>query len=131
MKKADVSSRVWAFMIAFAIMLASLAPTLAHSSKRPEAIAEGVISVCTTTGLKWLDIQTGELRTADIGESESSSFVHCQDCLTHFIALPHTGLGRISLVRKSSQRVFASLHATPPERPFFWQNNPRAPPYIA
>lgn len=131
MSRAFISTKIWAFMIAFAIVVVSLAPTLAHSSKRPEAIAEGVISVCTTTGLKWLDIQTGELRTADIGESESSSVAHCQDCLTHFIALPHTGLGRISLVRKSSQRVFASLDATPPERPFFWQNNPRAPPHIA
>lgn len=131
MKKADVSSRVWAFMIAFAIMLASLAPTLAHSSKRPEAIAEGVISVCTTTGLKWLDIQTGEMLTADIGQSESSSVVHCQDCLTHFIALPHTGLGRISLFRKSSHSVFAFFDATPHQRHFSRQNNPRAPPHIA
>jgi len=123
--------KVWAFMVAFAIVLASLAPTLAHSSKRPDGIAEGVISVCTTTGLKWLDVQTGELRAADDGLSKSKGFVHCQDCLTHFIALPHSDLDRVSFVKNSSQSVFASLDAPPHQPLFFRQNNPRAPPHIA
>jgi hypothetical protein len=131
MKRIMTMQKVWAFMVAFAIVLASLAPTLAHSSKRPDGIAEGVISVCTTTGLKWLDVQTGELRAADDGLSKSKGFVHCQDCLTHFIALPHSDLDRVSFVKNSSQSVFASLDAPPHQPLFFRQNNPRAPPHIA
>jgi len=118
---------VW--LTALSVLLSALMPGLSHSARMQSA--EGSLApICTTSGMKWLDTNSGEIREQSALEEATPSAEHCTWCTVHPVVLTSK--------QKTVAPLFLSLAETvlpasaPDSHPFSWPpSHPRAPPAAA
>ncbi|MFZ4708781.1 MAG: DUF2946 family protein [Zwartia sp.] len=130
MNRANFSTKIYAFIIAIAMVLSALTSMPSHA-KRVATDISTLITVCTTAGLKWLDLKTGQVQDWSPASNNLDSSTHCSACLTQVEGLPPT-LSTTNFV------IFADgtdliLFDAPPALARLIRNqaNPRAPPSLA
>lgn len=131
MLKSSTLRSVWIWLAAFAVLLSAIAPTISHASRSVRGVDLDYISICTTSGMKWVDVKTGEtLDTAPDSAEVDNQPDRCDGCLSHPHALlPHSFESSVQLVLTQSEKPFLFFHA--PKRLYAWsQANPRAPPLV-
>jgi len=119
----------WVWLTAISVLLSALMPTLSHSARLQTA--DGSLApVCTSSGMKWLDTNSGELREQSATDDTTLTAEHCAWCTVHPVTL--------SSSQQDVAPLFLSLaEAAPPvfaphSHPFSWPpSQPRAPPVAA
>ena len=121
----------WSWLIALAIFMAALGPTL-HRGPGSAGVARlAVTALCTTDGLKWVNIKTGQVEDGDSGPDQHSAGKSC-DCCTGtgpaLVSLPASSIiysepGPVLRPRPESH--------SPLQRAGWFQPSPRAPPQSA
>lgn len=122
---------VWIWLTALAVLLSAIAPTISHASRAVRGVDLEYVSICTTSGMKWLDVKTGEISDQAPASSEVVNQAdRCDCCLTKPLALSPKLFDDIQVVSVTrSDMPFLFYHA--PEKLHAWsQSNPRAPPVI-
>ena len=111
------------------MLMAALMPTLSQAA-RAQSGADLLSPICTSTGMKWFDASTGEIREQTAQNESGSATEHCAWCSVHPVAL----FAEISAITP----LFLELAETslPVHRvvrsPFAWPpSHPRAPPSVA
>lgn len=119
----------WTWLTALAVLLSALAPTISHATRARQGDSLEFSSICTNSGLKWVDAKTGEILEA----APASTIVpghdgFCDACFTHTPALlPTSQIDALITKPTETALPFLFLHA--PRTLFAWsQSNPRAPP---
>jgi hypothetical protein len=130
MTRARFSTKIYALIVAFAVVLSSLAPTLSHATRGAKGVNHNLMAVCTTVGLKWLDIKTGQVQDSSPASGNSDSSTNCSACLTHLAGLPPAPNATNFSIFTDGTRLL--LLATSPvlSRLTTNQANPRAPPSL-
>ena len=122
---------VWIWLAAFAVLLSAIAPTISHASRSVRGVDLDYIAICTTSGMKWVDVKTGEtLDTAPYSAEVATQPDRCDGCLSHPHALlPQRFESTVQLVLAQPEKPFLFFHA--PKKLYAWsQANPRAPPLV-
>ncbi len=111
------------------MLMAALMPTLSQAA-RAQYGADLLSPICTSTGMKWFDAASGEIREQTAQNDTESATEHCVWCSVHPVAI----FSQISAIPP----LFLSLAETllPVYRvvshPLAWPpSNPRAPPSVA
>jgi len=119
----------WVWLTAISVLLSALMPTLSHSARLQSA--DGSLApICSSSGMKWLDTNSGELREQSATDETTLSAEHCAWCTVHPVTLTSS--------QKVVEPLFLSLAeaalpvSTPRSHPFSWPpSHPRAPPVAA
>jgi len=119
----------WVWLTAISVLLSALMPALSHSA-RLQSTDGSLAPVCTSSGMKWLDTNSGELREQSAAGETASTAEHCQWCTANPVAMTPS--------QKVVPPLFLSLAeaalpvSTPRSHPFSWPpSHPRAPPVAA
>jgi Protein of unknown function (DUF2946) len=119
----------WIWLTALAMMLSALAPSISFASRAIQGADIDFASICTATGIKWVDNQSGEI--LESAPTTSKSAVHaerCEACLTHPLAILPVSQVLLYTPVIALTRM-PSLFLQAPRTLFVWsQANPRAPP---
>jgi len=119
----------WIWLTAISVLLAALMPSLSHAARLQSA--DGSLApICTSSGMKWLDTTSGEIRDQAATDETASTTEHCAWCTVHPVTL--------ALQQKAVTPLFLSLAevalplSSPKSHPFAWPpSHPRAPPTAA
>jgi Protein of unknown function (DUF2946) len=127
MRAARAHAQFTSWIAILAVLLASLAPTLAHAFRSDAGVSW--IEVCTTQGAKW--IQAGD-DTPERAPATAHVIDHCPYCSLHTptLALPPTATPAPALLPLSHEVPPAFLAA--PRTLHAWVSaQPRAPPLFS
>jgi hypothetical protein len=121
----------WSWLTAIALLLSALAPSISFASSAIQGTQIDFASICTATGLKWVDNQSGEV--LDAAPASGKSAVHaerCEACLMHPLAVLPVSEAPLCTPAVTITRLPA-LFFQAPRTLFVWsQANPRGPPAI-
>lgn len=125
-----ITRRFAAWLAAFAILFAALAPSISHalSAARGETWAE----ICSTGGAKLVKVSVGQDGTSIPATGKSFHFEHCPFCITHggsFALLPGAGIA-LPLPEAQNFRPFL-FYQSPRPLPIWTAAQSRAPPVLA
>lgn len=124
-----VNARFWAWLTAIAVLFAAFAPTLSHAQRAARGLDLDYASICTTSGLRWIDLKTNQILDIAPASEQGSHGERCHGCLPLMPGLiPTASLSTAAPVDMDGISVpFLFLHA--PRTLFVWtQSQPRAPP---
>ena len=117
------------WLTAIAMLMAALMPTLSQTA-RAQSGTDSLSPICTSTGMKWFDASTGEIREQTAQNDSDSTTEHCVWCSIHPVAL----ISQLS----ATPALFLKLAGTSlpvyriVSRPLVWPpSSPRAPPVVA
>lgn len=120
---------LWIWLTTIAVMLSALAPSISFASRAIQGADIDFASICTATGLKWVNNKSGEI--LESAPASGDSAVHaerCEACLTHPLAILPVSQVTLYTPVISITRL-PSLFFLAPRTLFAWsQANPRAPP---
>lgn len=124
MKPATRSGRLAAWIALFAILLATLAPSVARALMPPQH-AMPWTDICTVAGS-----QTAHERApaSGSGQHEGADFKHCPFCLTHADHLALPARAAECFPAAAAAEPVSLPVATPPSRLIRVAAQPRAPP---
>ena len=131
MLKSSKSRVLWIWLTAIAVMLSAIAPTISHASRAVRGVDLEYVSICTTSGMKWLDVKTGEISDSTPSAAEVAIQAdRCECCLTQPLALIPNLFNEVHMLSITrSDMPFLFYHA--PAKLHAWsQSIPRAPPVI-
>ncbi len=129
MKLSVFARKLWACLIACAILLSSIVATVSHASV-VSAGASTFSAICTATGIKWVDLRTDEIydgQQAPI-EVETSVKSPCYVCAFGFVGLLPTTSDFSQTHSLQSINIFSNRSDSIRQKLAFSQSNPRAPP---
>ena len=81
MKNPVRTRKNWSWLIALAIFMAALGPILHRGPGGASVAGLTFTALCTTDGLKWLNVKTGQIEDGDSGSGQHSAGKSC-DCCT-------------------------------------------------
>jgi hypothetical protein len=134
MKKMVGATKFWVWLIACAIFAAALAPTIHHAKGSSSGNGLAYIAICTTGGLKWLNLKAEKTEDSvpSPGEHNHSGASDC--CTNHGLGNSPALLGSAHVTPFAASQGLTlnpSLFLQSPIRLVAWrQPNPRAPPYL-
>lgn len=111
------------------MLMAALMPTISQAARAHSGV-DMLSPICTSTGMKWFDASTGEIREQQVQSESEATTEHCVWCSVHPVAV----LSQVSdIAPLFLQLAEISLPVyLPPSHPFAWPPSPpRAPPSIA
>lgn len=121
--------KVAATVAVFAILLASLAPSISHALAAAHGNSEVWVEICSVTGSRMVKLDTGELPDPAKPEPAASHVANCLYCLTHagsFGLPPET---RLVIPVLSLETDHPPLYFSSPRPLFIWAaGQARAPP---
>jgi len=119
----------WVWLTAVSVLLSALMPALSHSA-RLQSVDGSLAPICTSSGMKWLDTKSGELREQSAADETTAANEHCTWCTANPVTL--------TSAQKVVEPLFLSLAeaalpvSAPNSHPFSWPpSHPRAPPVAA
>ena len=131
MKRANFSTKIYALIIAFAMVMSSLVTTLSHASGGGIGVNKSLVAICSSLGLQWLDTRTGQVQESGPTSEKSDSSTHCSACITHLSGLPPATNSTIFFDFSDNSAPTRLVVASALTRLPTNQANPRAPPLLA
>lgn len=115
-------------MLAAIVLSAAFQPGWMRQAVKPGALEAGVVEICTGTGMKWIDLATGEVRDAPADSMPGTSLDHCPCCTTQAAWMPASAqMPSLLQIQVANALPFLYWHA--PRPLFAWTHaSPRAPP---
>jgi len=129
----------FAWLAIFAILLASLAPSISRAVYGQTIPASGWLELCTANGLQHLPVALFEGEQSPVSHTPKSPdpysgghFEHCPFCVTQAFSFGLTPVEAVSLPLMALQGHDVPSHELPaPHARFIWQHNrARAPPFF-
>jgi len=111
------------------MLMAALMPALSHSA-RAQIGADALSPVCTSSGMKWFDPVSGEIREQTVQSETQSTNEHCVWCSVHPPALISQPTLTPALFLELAETVIPTYRVI--SRSLAWSSShPRAPPAVA
>jgi len=119
------------WLMVVVMFVASLVPALSQAARAASASDSGLVSVCTSIGVIWVDPASGEVREPPVQGHGAGHFERCPCCFTHAPHLPPADPAVLLLISVRRTEMPYLYHHAP--RPLFaWSSaQPRAPPLTA
>lgn len=123
------SKTFWVWFTAIAMLMAALMPSISHAN-REQTGASTLSPICTSTGMKWFDSVSGEVRDQSAQSQQGSTDEHCSWCSVHPVVL-------LSHVANPPPLYLELARLSPPviqtaPKAFCWPPSlSRAPPLVA
>jgi hypothetical protein len=139
MRTTRTTRRMTAWIASFAILLATLAPSISHAVAAAKGIPNGWTEVCTVAGAKLVKLDDASA-SKEISKPPSKSapaqkmshFEHCPFCLSHALALGLPPGADFVMPVVAGTSVVPSLFYHAPRPLFAWvAAQPRAPPALS
>jgi len=109
------------------MLFASLAPGLSHAARAKAASFAGLVAVCTSVGVIFIDPAAGEVREPPLKEYGAEHFERCPCCFVQ--APPVSPAGETALLLSVLKTEMPRLFSLSPRPLFAWASAPpRAPP---
>jgi hypothetical protein len=124
-----VTRRFTAWIACFAILLASLAPSISHALEAAKAPGSYWMEICSTAGLKFIEVDSGKTSDSSSPAKHGLHFENCPFCKIHAdsIVLPPASV--LAPLVVSSSFPLPSLFYQSPRPLFVWASpQSRAPP---
>ena len=121
----------WSWLIALAIFMAALGPILHRGPGGASVAGLTFTALCTTDGLKWLNVKTGQIEDGDSGSGQHSAGKSCDCCTGTGPALVSAPAS--SIIQSEPGPVLRPPHEShsPQLRAGWLLSSPRAPPQSA
>ena len=131
MKRNVVAQKLWACLIACAILLSGVFATVSHASASPGGQST-FTAICTANGIKWVDLQTAEVYESQQAslEVETAEKLPCPVCVLGFVGPLPAASDFISTYSHQPALTFSIESDSIRQQLAFSQSNPRAPPRI-
>lgn len=132
MRMTRAMHRCAAWIACFAILLASLAPSISHAVAAAQGTPNAWIEICTVDGSKLMMVDADQNPQAPTPTEKAIHFEHCPFCLSHAgsFGLPPTADFLMPVV--SGDHVLPSLFYQASRPLFAWAvAQPRAPPALS
>ena len=126
------TQKIAAWIACFAILLASLAPSVSHALALAKGGSYSWMEICSTAGAKFVKVTDNQNPTSFPIKKTTTHFEHCPFCLTHagLDGLPPTATFSLPVIPNSSQHPFLFYQAPYPL--FAWTTaQSRAPPLVS
>ncbi len=130
MRMTQATHRFASWIACFAILMASLAPSISHAVAAAHGTPNAWMEVCTVAGSKMVMVDVEQ--TAPATNEQSVHFEHCPFCLSHAgtVGLPPAADFVMPVV--SGDHVLPSLFYQSSRPLFAWAvAQPRAPPALS
>jgi hypothetical protein len=125
----NTTQSFWVWLTAIAMLMAALMPTLSQAA-RAQSGADMLSPICTSTGMKWFDASTGEIREQTAQSESDATAEHCVWCSVHPVAVSSQVSDVAPLFLELAEISLPVYQAI--SHPFAWPpSSPRAPPTIA
>jgi len=110
------------------LLAAVFQPSWMRHAIKASAKNSGVVEVCTGTGMKWIDLASGEVRDPPTDSMPGTALDHCPCCTSQAASMPPSLLSpRVVDADLSDSLPFLYWHS--PRPLFAWTHaSPRGPP---
>ncbi len=116
----------------FAILLASLAPSISHALAAAHGNSEVWVEICSATGSRMVKLDANDFGNPTQHEPAATHVANCLYCLTHVDSLGPLPETRIVIPVFSLETDLPSLYFNSPRPLFIWaKGQPRAPPVFS
>ncbi|MES2026962.1 MAG: DUF2946 domain-containing protein [Pseudomonadota bacterium] len=83
MRMTKATHRFATWIACFAILLASLAPSISHAVAAAKGAPNAWVEICTVEGSKMMKVDGDQSQQAPAPAEKGTHFEHCAFCLTH------------------------------------------------
>lgn len=124
--------RLTAWIACFAVLLATLAPSISHALSAAQASNAGWAEICTFTGIKMVKVEHPEHHDSSAPTEMGLHFEHCPFCFTHGGSVGLLPTAGFLIPAASRDEALPPLYYHAPRPLFIWAAaQSRAPPSIS
>jgi len=121
--------RFASWIACFAILMASLAPSISHAVAAAKSVPNAWMEICTVTGSKMVMVDADQNSQTPAPVEKTMHFEHCPFCLNHAVQAGMPPAADFVMPVISGDHVLPSLFYQSSRPLFAWAvAQPRAPP---
>ncbi len=129
MRMTKATHRFASWIACFAILMASLAPSISHAVAAAKSVPNAWMEICTVTGSKMVTVDADQDAQTSAPVEKTMHFEHCPFCLNHTVSAEMPPAADFVMPVISGDHVLPSLFYQSPRPLFAWAvAQPRAPP---